>query len=68
MTSQTARQIMAMYVLPNISEIKGNQAKKFGQLIEYNVRNLFLHKSFRKWGREQMDQILLSGCLYFLRY
>ena len=25
---------------------------KFGQLIEYNVRNIFLRKSCRKWRRE----------------
>ena len=26
-------------MLPNTSKIKGNQTLKFGQLIEYNVRN-----------------------------
>ena len=25
---------------------------KFGQIIEYNSRNIFLQKSCRKWGRE----------------
>ena len=25
---------------------------KFGQLIEYNVRNVFLQESCRKWDRE----------------
>ena len=24
---------------------------KFGQLIEYKQRNIFLQKSYRKWGR-----------------
>ena len=24
---------------------------KFGQLIEYNVRNFFLQKSYRKWAK-----------------
>ena len=28
--------------MPNISRSKGNQAKKLGRLIEYNVRNSFL--------------------------
>ena len=28
--------------MPNISETKGNQAMKFGQVIEYSVRNIFL--------------------------
>ena len=25
---------------------------KFGQLIEYNSRNIFLEKSYTKWGGE----------------
>ena len=29
----------------NISRSKGNQAIKFGQLIEYDVRNIFLPKN-----------------------
>ena len=24
---------------------------KFGQVMEYNKRNIYLHKSLRKWGR-----------------
>ena len=31
-------------VLPNISRSKGNQAMKFGQVIEYNMRNIFIEK------------------------
>ena len=31
-----------MEYLPNISRNKGNQKMKFGQLIEYNIRNTFL--------------------------
>ena len=30
-----------MYMLPNISQSKHNQAFKFGQVIEYNTRNIF---------------------------
>ena len=29
---------------------KDNQAMKFGQLIEYNMRNIFFEKSFTKYG------------------
>ena len=42
MTSQTGQQIIAIHILPNISRSKCNQTMKFGQLIEYNVRNVFL--------------------------
>ena len=36
----------------NISGSKGNQAIKFGQLINYSVRHIFLQNSCRKWDRE----------------
>ena len=36
MTSQPGLQTVAIYILPNISQRKGNQTMKFGQLIEYN--------------------------------
>ena len=35
---QTGKQLIAIHVLPKISRSKGNQAMKFGQLIEYNVK------------------------------
>ena len=44
MTSQTGQQIINIHTLPNISRSEGNQAMKFGQLIKYNVRNIFLRK------------------------
>ena len=31
---------------------KGNQTMKFGQLIEYSTRNIFLEKSYTEWGGE----------------
>ena len=31
-----------MHILSNISSIKSNQAMKFGQLIHYNMRIIFL--------------------------
>ena len=35
-----------------MSRSKGNQTMKFGQLIEYNMRNIFLEKSYTKYGGE----------------
>ena len=49
---------MTIHILPNISRSKGNQTMKFGQLIEYNKRNIFLQKSCRKWGRETSSRPL----------
>ena len=48
MTSQTGLQAIAMHILPNISQSKGNQTIKFGLLIEHNKRNFFLKKLCRK--------------------
>ena len=48
MTSQTGLQAIAIHILPNISQSKGNQTIEFGQLIEYNKRNIFLQKLCRK--------------------
>ena len=44
MTSQTGKQITTTHILSNISRSKDTQTVKFGQLIEYNVRNIFLQK------------------------
>ena len=41
MTSQSGQQTILIHILPNISRSKGNQTMKFGQLIEYNMRNFF---------------------------
>ena len=41
MTSQTSKQMITIYILLKISITKGNQEMKFGQLIEYNMRNVF---------------------------
>ena len=56
---QTGRQMFALHILPNISGEKGNQAMKLGQLKEYNIANIFLKKSCRKWSRETSCRRLL---------
>ena len=43
---------MAIHILPNILRDKGNQTMKFCQLIECNMRNIFLEKSYTKGGEE----------------
>ena len=52
MTSQTRQQIIIIHILSNISRSKGNQTIKFGQLIEYNMENIFLEKLYTKCGGE----------------
>ena len=41
-----------MRILPSISRSNGNQATKFGQLIEYNMWNIFLEKLYAECGVE----------------
>ena len=43
MTLQLGKQTIAIYILPNVSRTRGNQTMKFGQLIEYELRNTFLN-------------------------
>ena len=50
MTSQPGKQTIAIHILPNISISKANQTMKFGQLIECNMRNIFLEISYTKCG------------------
>ena len=38
--------------MPNSSRSKGNQTKKFGQLIGGNIRNIFLENSYTKCDGE----------------
>ena len=52
MTSQSGQQTIVIHIFPNISRSKDNQTTKFGQLIECNMRNIFLEKSYRKCGGE----------------
>ena len=44
MTSQPGLQAIAIHILPNISQSKGDQTMRFGQLIEYNKGNILLPK------------------------
>ena len=41
--------------MANISTSKGNQTTRFGQLTEYNMRNIFLEKPYRECGGETRE-------------
>ena len=58
MTSQRGQQTIAIHILLNISRSKSNQAMKFGQLIEYNMRNIFIEKSYTKCAGETIPRPL----------
>ena len=52
MTLQRNQQTIVIYILSNLSRSKGNQTMKFGPLIECNMRNIFLEKSYIKCDGE----------------
>ena len=56
MTSQPGKRAITLHILTNILRSKGNQAMIFGQLIKYNLRNIFLEKSCTKCGRETIPR------------
>ena len=57
MPSQPEKQIIPMHILINISRSKGNKTTKLGQLIECNIRNIFLQKPFVKRGGEFIPRL-----------
>ena len=48
MTSQPGLQTITIHILTNNSLSKDNQTMKFGQLLEYNKRNIFIQKLCEK--------------------
>ena len=50
MMSQPGKQAIVTFILTNISRSVDYQAMKISQLIEYNLRNIFLEKSYSKCG------------------
>ena len=48
MMSQPGQKTIVIHILLNILRSKDNQTIKFSQLIEYNMRNIFLGKIIHK--------------------
>ena len=59
--SQPGYQTTTIHMFANISRSKGNQTTKLGQLIEYNVRNIFVKKSYTKLGRDLFQDPYLKN-------
>ena len=55
------QQTIVIHILPNISRSKDSQTVKFGQLIECNIRSIFLEKSYTKCGRETSPRLFLKN-------
>ena len=58
MTSQPGKQIIALHILPNISRSKGSKTMKFGQLIDYNMKKIFVEILCTKYAGETIPRPL----------
>ena len=58
MVPHTGQQIILKNILPNIWRSKHKQVMKF-QLVKHSMKNIFLQKSCRKWGRESSSRPVL---------
>ena len=57
LTSRPGSQAIVMHIFPNISRSEDNETIKFGQLMECNMRNIFLEKSCTKCGGETSPRL-----------
>ena len=66
MTSQPGKNLIAMHILLDISRSKGKLSIKFGRLIEYNIRNIFLEYLYTKCCEKKLflDSFLKSQNLW----
>ena len=60
MTPQSGKQRIAIHILFNIEKSKDSQTMKFGQLIENNMRNIFLEKSYTKLLEKVFPDLFLK--------
>ena len=61
MTLQPGLQTIAIHIFPNISQSKGNLTMKFGQLIEYNKRNVFI----KNYAENETGRLVPGLFLFF---
>ena len=57
MTWQPGKQTNAINILRNISRYRINQTMEFGQLVEYNIRNIYLNRSYTKCGGNTIPKV-----------
>ena len=56
MTLQSGKQTISIHALPNILRSKRIEIMKFDPLIEYNMRNILLEKTYIKYVGETSDR------------
>ena len=58
-SSQTGKETITIHILPNIARVIGNQTKKSGPLIEYNMKNIFFKNDAEKKEEQQVPVFFL---------
>ena len=58
MALQPGQQTISIHILPNISRSKGKLTMKFDQVIQYNLRNIFVEKAYTKCAGETIPRPL----------
>ena len=66
MTSEAGQQIISIHLLPNVSRSKGKQTTIFCQLIEYNMGNNVLEKSYTKLFKKIQRSLELLSLSHLL--
>ena len=61
MTSKPGVQTIAIDILPNISQSKGDRTMKFGWLIEHNKKNTF----FKNYVENEAERLVPALFLFF---
>ena len=61
MTSQPGYQSIVIHIWPNFSRSKGNQTMEFGQLIECNMRNIFLKNHIQNMVEKVVLDLFLKN-------
>ena len=61
LTSRRGKQTIEVHILSNFWRSKGNQAMNFGQLIGYNMRNIFVETSWAKCAGETIPRPYLRN-------
>ena len=56
MTSRSGYQTISIHILSDISRSKGNQTMEFGQLTDYDIRNIFLENWYTKFGGDTIPR------------
>ena len=48
--------MITIHIFPNISRSKNNQTMKFGQLVDYDMKNIFLGKLYTRCGGDAIPR------------